>query len=266
MSRPPMGSKQNTRRGVLSSEHLEAYRRDGFVHLPAAFPREVALTLQSEIWDELEEVHGITRDRSTWRPPPRAPQRTKRSATNDGVASARLLGAIGDVLGGPDSTRPRDWGGFLVSFPAQEPSQGAAPGVELVSDAWHWDGHPDNGGLIVFTLYSTVERGGGGTRVLAGSHRLIAEFYASLSPADRERPHRDHRARLLGDGRAARFLQRATSAGHGPCRVVELLGEPGDAILCNPGLLHTASPNGTDSARFGRVKFLQWGGSGLSPR
>ena len=41
-----------------------------------------------------------------------------------------------------------------------------------------------------------------------------------------------------------------------PCRVVELTGEPGDAVFCNLGILHAVAKNRSDYPRFVRIKFL----------
>ena len=99
----------------------------------------------------------------------------------------RYFGAMSDLLGTDDWPRPLHWGGFLVNFPDPEASG------ELTSELWHWDGDPAGKGLLVFSFYSHVRPGGGGTLVLRGSHRLIASYYASLSPEDRARPHKWHR-------------------------------------------------------------------------
>ena len=42
-----------------------------------------------------------------------------------------------------------------------------------------------------------------------------------------------------------------------PARVVELVGEPGDAVICHPSLLHAASMNCTDAPRFMHVATIQ---------
>ena len=41
-----------------------------------------------------------------------------------------------------------------------------------------------------------------------------------------------------------------------PCQVVELTGEPGDAVFCNLGMLHAVARNCSEEPRFMRVKFL----------
>ena len=262
---------------VLSGEELERFRREGFLVVREAFDPEVALELQRAVWKELREDHGIDRDApSTWRPPPRSPLRSKESRLNERMAGARFQGVVGDLLGRDDWQRPRTWGGFLVTFPDKAPGE-----WDVRADGWHWDGHPDADGLLVFSFYSEVRAGGGGTLLLQGSPSLLRSFYASLDPHQRSLPHAKHRALLqrhdpyLEDltGRAAHpaadriatFMERTTHVRGVPCRVVELTGAPGDAVFCNLGVLHSASHNAADVPRLMRTKFLLLGAGSTSP-
>ena len=254
---------------VLDAEQLAGFERDGFVVLRGAFERAAALRMQTEIWNEIGEEHGIHRaDPTTWRPLPRSPRRAKTLPMNAELASERFQGAISDLLGHEDWERPGTWGGFLVNFPA--PTDGAA--WDVPTDTWHWDGPPDGDGLLIFSFYGTVAPGAGGTLILAGSHRLIADYYASLTPEERARPHKVHRkqfgtfdpwlAALTGRSaepvadRAATFMRAESQVRGVPCRVVELTGEPGDVVYCNPGILHAAAPHHGTEPRVMRVKFF----------
>lgn len=255
-------------RSILSAGDLESFREHGFVRVREAFPRELALALQDEIWAELAAEHGIRRDDpGTWRPLPRSPKRAKHSPLNDGLVTARFTGAISALLGHDGWKRPATWGGFNVSFPD-------APGArwDMPTQTWHWDGPPAGAGLVIFSFYGNVPPGGGGTLVVDGSHRLIESYYASLSPTDRARPHRFHRKSfsrwdpwleaLTGqagepvEDRIATFMERTTDVRGVPCRVIELTGEPGDAVFCNLRILHCVAPNTSEQPRFMRVKFL----------
>ena len=51
-------------------------------------------------------------------------------------------------------------------------------------------------------------------------------------------------------------MERATEVHGVPCRVVELTGEPGEAVFCNLGVLHAVAPNCSEQPRNMRVKFL----------
>ena len=253
---------------VLTPDDLDAFRREGWVRVEEAFPRERALAMQDVLWEELAADHGIERDdRATWRVPPHGMRRAKEHPLNEELATDRFLGAISDLLGREDWPRPRGWGGFLLTFPADPGGPRVVP-----TDTWHWDGPPGGDGLLVFSFFSSVAPGGGGTQILSGSPRLIAAFYASLDPDERAAPHRVHRrmfrswdpwlAALTGASdapvadRVAAFLGRPSVVRGVPCRVVELTGEPGDAVYCDPGMLHAAAPNRSEVPRFMRVKFL----------
>ena len=263
-----MASETKRAPTVLSLGELESFRQHGYVRLNAAFPREAALALQDEIWTEIGADHGILRDDpSTWKPLPRSPKRAKLSAHNAAIASDRFTDAISDLLGYDYWKQPTTWGGFNVFFPAE-------PRVEwdLPKEIWHWDGPPTGAGLLIFSFYGDVRPGGGGTLLLEGSQHLIQSYYDSLSREERARPHKFHRksfsrwdpwlAALTGrasepvvDRRRA-FMERTTEVRGVPCRVVELCGEPGDAVFCNLGMLHCVAPNASDQPRFMRVKFL----------
>ncbi len=253
---------------VLSTDALESFREHGFVRLNKAFPRELALALQEEIWQELGEDHGIRRDdRSTWKRPPRSPRRAKHSALNEQLAAGRFTDAISDLLGYDHWRRPVTWGGFNVFFPDECCGEWDVP-----TRTWHWDGPPTGNGLLVFSFYGDVRSSGGGTLIVDRSHRLIQSYYDSLSADDRARPHNFHRKRLarwdpwlealtgqakepVAD-RIATFMQKTTNVRGVPCRVIELTGEPGDTVFCNLGILHCVAPNASDQPRFVRVKFL----------
>ena len=163
----------------------------------------------------------------------------------------------------PDEARPAD---------DEAPVGSELDRRSVPHDLWHWDGDPAGEGLLLISFFSEVRPGGGGTQIVSGSHRLIADFYASLSPEERALPHKVHRKRLLSADpwlvelsshsepsdpeRVARFMDRTTEVRGVSCRVVELTGSPGDLVLCNLGMLHAPAANNSDEPRFMRVKFL----------
>lgn len=253
---------------IFSAHELDAFRERGYVRLPAAFPRELADRLRDEIWAELEEEHGIALDdRSTWRRPPCSPRRAKRSALAQAAATERFQRAVSELVGDDDWQRPATWGGFLVTFP----NVPAGETWDVPTEIWHWDGPPDGRGLLVFSFVSAVRPEGGGTLVVEGSHRLVRDYYASLSCEERAESHRRHRKRfstwhpwlasLTGRGepvadRVDAFCRRTADVHGVSVRVVELCGEPGDVVFCNLGLVHASNPNRSDVPRLMRVKFL----------
>ena len=253
---------------VLSRDQLESFAERGYTYLRGAFSPELALRIQDEIWGELAAEHGIERDdRTTWSTPTCSPRKTKLSATAHEAANETFQEAASELIGDDDWKRPATWGGFLVTFP----NAPAGTAWDVPKEIWHWDGPPGGRGLLIFSFVSSVPPAGGGTLVVEGSHRLVDDYYRSLSTAERAEPHKKHRKRfsawhpwlaaLTGrgdpvDDRVAEFCDRTTSVHDVDVRVVELTDEPGDVVFCNLGLVHASNPNHADEPRMMRVKFL----------
>jgi hypothetical protein len=134
------------------------------------------------------------------------------------------------------------------------------PNAETWTVPTHW--HADvprlassrRPGLQIFTFVEPVEPRGGGTLVVAGSHRLLNEgrsikvrdfkpllsreaFFRELFS---ESAALDDRARLLGSKAMVGDVQ---------LEVIELTGNPGDAWFMDLRILHTAAPNATNRPR-----------------
>lgn len=252
----------------LTQGQLDAFERDGYLRLPETFAREAAIQLQERMWTELREDFGIDRfERRTWWQPMRSLHRAKRDPLQSAIASDRLTGAIGSLLGRVRWRVPSNWGVVLVTFPAAGSGDWSLP-----TAGWHFDfelhRNADSlGGLFVFTFFSVVEARGGGTLIVEGSHRLLRLFHTELSAAEQRAPHRLLRRRFLRfdpwlealtgtrpapDDRIAYFMQETREVRGVPVRVVELTGEPGDAVLCHPLILHAAAVNRLDVPRFMR--------------
>ncbi|GMR22573.1 MAG: hypothetical protein BMS9Abin37_0932 [Acidobacteriota bacterium] len=176
----------------------------------------------------------------------------------------RLLGACNELLDVGHWGTPAHWGRVLVTFPADSPTEWTVP-----TGVWHWDCvlHENVGAverLVVFTFFSEVEIGGGGTLIVEGSHRLLQSFHEELPDGERKLAHRQLRKRFLaGDP----WLRRLSGLESMPCdrnayfmgashdvrgfslRVVELTGRPGDAVICHPLMLHTRRPRTTPMYR-----------------
>jgi len=253
---------------VLGADQIQSFREHGHVRLDAAFPRDLAMALQDEIWQELEEEFAIVRDDArTWRPLPHSTRCAKHSRRNEELAGTPFEMAVSDLLGRDDWRRPATWGGFNVFFPTTD-----VGGWDVPTDTWHWDGPPSGEGLLIFSFYGVVRPRGGGTLIVDGSHRLVQTYYDSLSPEDLARRHKLHRKSfsrwdpwledLTGQSehpsadRRAAFMDRSTDVRGHTSRVIELCGEPGDAVFCNPGMVHCVAPNASDRPRFMRVKFF----------
>ena len=109
---------------------------------------------------------------------------------------------------------------------------------------WHIDGqnrhrcmHTQQVGLVPIFLFSSVEKGGGGTALCEGSHKYIARLLKEAGPdgMDAVEVIKKGQAWVEGGGEGGR------EGGEG--RVVETVGEAGDVMFTHPFLLHGRSAN-----------------------
>lgn len=132
------------------------------------------------------------------------------------------------------------------------------PGVE-VPTVWHVDmprlasgGRP---GVQLFTFLDTVEPRGGGTLVIAGSHRLLNDGRAIRAKQVRQLLRRESFFRTLycivpaTAEEHVRLLNQDGLVGDVALEVLELTGAPGDVYLTDVRVLHTAASNATDRTR-----------------
>ncbi len=124
---------------------------------------------------------------------------------------------------------------------------------------WHVDsprlasGRPP--GVQLFTFLDTVEPRGGGTLVIAGSHRLLNDGRLIRAKELRRLLCREAFFRELCSGAPAsaedraRLLDRAGVVDDVVLELVELTGAPGDAYLTDLRVLHSGAPNAADRPR-----------------
>ena len=205
----------------------EHYKRHGYARLSHAFPPESAAALADAVWNELSRRHGISRDdRTTWTVvEPRGLGALRRQRVFDALATPVVVAAITELLGIADWPPPFSWGDPLVTLPST--------GRWTVPErGWHIDFPARSELRLKWLAYlAPVVAGGGGTVVLAGSHRRVAEFLRA-HPDD---PGRSATVRdvVLGGRSVRSFVD----------DVVELTGEPGDIVFLHPHLLHAPAPN-----------------------
>ena len=161
---------------VLGDDDIERFVTDGFVRLEQrGFHADLAARCVEELWSMLP----IDRDDPTgWNQPV---IRISGSVHPDLVAAIntpRLVGAISDVLGGPDEWQQRlhGYGTFPVRFPSA-----ADPG----DCGWHIDGSfgeprgtesnfaSRGRALLLLMLFSDVTERDAPTRIKVGSHRDV---------------------------------------------------------------------------------------------
>lgn len=257
---------------TLSASNLDKFRNTGFIHVPQVLDVHLVERIREEIWEELETEFGILQtDRSTWRTPPRSPKKAKYSQTNNRLINDRFRTLIDQLIGQDNWSEPSAWGGFLVNFP--DPEQTA---WNLANKLWHWDYElfrfPELGGLLIFSFFSEVEPKGGGTLVVAGSHRAIRNYMAGMTPQQKQWKHGEQRKHFmkthpyfikLNDPDIKEiphiewFMDNEFAIDGIPLQVVELTGKPGDVVFCHPRLIHApAGVNLNTSPRIMRTKFL----------
>jgi ectoine hydroxylase-related dioxygenase (phytanoyl-CoA dioxygenase family) len=163
-----------------------------------------------------------------------------------------LLAAVEALLGGDAFDRvayPRP--SVLFTLPNSD--------TWTVPAGWHVDtprlASGRQPGVQLFTFLDTVEPRGGGTLIVAGSHRLLNEGRFVRVNEIRQLLCREVFFRdLYSEGQAsvedrARLLEQTGAVADVALEVVELTGAPGDAYLTDLRLLHTAAPNATDRPR-----------------
>jgi hypothetical protein len=239
---------------MLTLTQREEFQTTGVLRLRGAFGLRAATRMTDQIWALLERAHGIRRDDpATWTvTQPTGFQALTRIGAFDEVASVALLEDIEQLLHGWD--RPKHWGAPLVTFPDTE------RGWEVPAAQWHLDFLARGPltplpGIRVLAFIDTVEPHGGGTLVLAGSHRLVESLMtAGLAGAGHSAFVRDRLAERHAwlrelwrasddDARVAKFMTEGTQIDGHHMQVVELVGSPGDVVLMHPRLFHAPSRN-----------------------
>ena len=238
---------------MLLPEQHERFRRHGLVHLDGFLPAgevDAACVATRRVFDEAR-IKGSAQPVV---PPKGKLRRASESGPVRGLFAAALMNAIVELAGGrpvrPMGGRPQ----FLVTMPNAE--EWTVPPT-----IWHVDlpRLPSNClvGIQVFTFLSEVVPRGGGTLVVAGSHRLLNNGSRVRSKNIKKRLRRlpyfqdlmskqstDRERFLIEPGMA-----QDPDAGDVPLRVVELCGRPGDVYLTDMRLLHTLAPNATAEPR-----------------
>ena len=251
---------------VLSSNDLAHFADQGFVRVTDALPTPFVAKVQTVIWDQLHAQYGIVRqDPTTWRPGWCGINKKIIDSAVDTDITPRLVAAIDQLLGAAQWRPMKTLGGLLLTMPEAEDTPWDR------AHEWHFDNDPraylagvDE--LMLFTFFSSVQPRGGGTLVLAGSPRLVERHLAAGaedSVTDTFPQGADLAAwypwlaeimsRRLSDARSTATLMEGSVEVDGvPLQIVELTGEPGDAVLCHPALLHTVSMNCSTIPRFMR--------------
>jgi ectoine hydroxylase-related dioxygenase (phytanoyl-CoA dioxygenase family) len=239
---------------VISPDMLGQFEREGAIRLDALFPAPAIARAREAVLRQMEKL-GLWRD-GAWRlpdPRPQWPAMGIKPARDIGhrhpetealIEEPALLTAVDRLLEGQAFDRvtyPRPQ--LLVSLPNAQ--------TWHLPDGWHTDSprlqSGRSPGVQLFTFLEPVEPQGGGTLVIAGSHRLLNDR-GVLKMKD-----------ITATLKSERFFRRLDVWQDGelpegwvhgvPVRMIELTGNPGDAWLIDLRLLHSAAPNVSDRPR-----------------
>lgn len=248
---------------ILTPEQLDEFDRRGVLRLVGLLSAETVRRAREHVQRRLAPL-GLWRDgawcleavpRPQW---PAGGLKTSKVIGNKHpdvgalLAESALLSAVDRLLGGraldrSESRRPQ----VLFTLPNSD--------TWTVPTNWHVDvprlASGRRPGVQLFTFLDTVEPRGGGTLVIAGSHRLlnggrfirVRELGGLLC---QEPLFRQLYSRAPGSAEdRVRLLDQAGVVGGVALDLVELTGEPGDVYLTDLRLLHAGAPNATDRPR-----------------
>jgi hypothetical protein len=256
---------------MLSAAELAAFEDLGFVWIRAAFSPDEARRMRAVVWHELARRYAIQeRDPSTWLPKcPAGLKASRRHRAFEPIGAEPLSTAANSLLGTDAWSRPRQWGQVLVTFPDADERW------TLPHRLWHVDFRYDvtlpmtTFGLKLFALFGDAVPHGGGTLLIARSHRIVTQFLTT-EPVAARRDFRDTRLRFMGShhwlkalaspepdpGREARFMDHEENIDGIPARVVEVTGQAGDVLLTHPWVVHHVAPNTSTQPRFMRAQSI----------
>jgi len=250
---------------MLSSAQRDQFDRRGILRLPATIPPAEVTAMRQRLWQHLLDTHAIHPDRpATWTVhTPAQFQKLTGTGAFDAMATGQLRAVINGLLGPGRWQRPAHWGRPLVTFPA--------PGTawDVPTSGWHLDSQDlELTMLAVFAHLAPVRPHGGGTLVVTGSHRLTTPSGPQAGNAPvRSREVKAHLSTVhpwlrdlwKGDvdtDRIHRYLTAGADIDGVHVQVEELTGEPGDAVIMHPRLLHVVAPNSLHTPRIMLLQFL----------
>jgi hypothetical protein len=248
---------------MLTTAQRDEFEQCGLLRFSGAVPAAVACTMAERIWSFLLDESGVDRtEPETWSPPrPTGFQPVSRAGELDAIWSPAVADAVEDLLGSADMRRERPR--VLMTFPD------CTVTWTIPSAGWHFDyvppqTEPGLRALQLFVVLDHVLPRGGGTAVLAGSHRLVAAYAADTGNDPRPKAVRSAlsaESSWLGDlwstsstdggdptARTARLTEGTTVNGVA-VRVVEATGGPGDVYLMHSDCFHAVTANTRSAAR-----------------
>ena len=252
---------------MLSQEEKESFVKWGFVKIDALIPNEVVDPIREAVLDRLCR-HGFWGEEG-WKAPADTEAEMKLRNTIKEISRSskslrpilteRVLSYARNLVSGDEVEMSPPITQFLFTAPRSYVMNhdGRWNGEwEVPRSIWHLDmprsrsiGPP---GPEMFTFLNKVEPKGGGTLILAGSHRLLNDVdYLSSKGVKRKLKRHAYFRELTGkgDGDRSRFLEEIGYIDNVPVKVVELTGDPGDVYFVDLRLLHSLGANTSDQPR-----------------
>ncbi len=245
---------------ITEGQH-DVFRSRGLLRLERFLPADEVIRARDVVIRALGR-HGCVQRDGEWDLTglEQLPQHKVSSTLGQGVGlspkliPAELLDTIQTLAGGacvPMNPSRRLKPSLLLSVPNSK--AWAVP-----HNGWHVDlpklrnrGMPP--GVQLFALLDAVRPGGGGTVVVAGSHRLL-DGVPFLGPSMKH-AKRLRRLPFFADlmceesSKRARLMSKSHREGDVDLQVVELHGGPGDVFLVDMRVLHTVAPNASRAPR-----------------
>lgn len=228
---------------MLTEEQKESFATKGLLRLENFLPRDSVQSVQ-EFIRRLAEKEGAWQN-GVWQltESSERPEFTKPISKNEfNILSTPELLAVMKLLVDGQDVAARGNPSLLFTRPQ--------PGPWAMVNAWHTDAprqaHGGIPGVQMFTFLEPVRPRGGGTLVVAGSHRLVnnRKFIRSRDVKKRLKKYAYFQALFSKEqSDPEQYLTTPGKADGVELQVVELHGEPGDVVLMDLRLLHTISTN-----------------------
>jgi ectoine hydroxylase-related dioxygenase (phytanoyl-CoA dioxygenase family) len=241
----------------LTETQLQTFRDVGIVRLPGFIPAGLVDPAREQVYQRLENGGFWRGDRwVTPEDPAAGRKRLKRALKN--CARSRTFEnllvpeafRIAEQLCEHRQVQPTSPRTQLLFTPP------GAPRWTVPHSIWHLDvprlGDLEPPGVQLFTFLDRVEPGGGGTLLVAGSHRLENDAGILGSKEVKRRLKRHDYFRDLMDKNVpdrSRFITEIALLDNVSLQVTELTGSPGDAYFTDLRLLHSLGPNASERPR-----------------
>ena len=243
---------------MLSQSQIDRFQDRGFLRLPKYVAPGRCAEMLDKTWIRLAKLGFEKETPETWKCAYQAGFRLKtirRGLKFPELYTDELRVAARQLLDG--SIAREDTQNLLLTFPdtvtgADWDQEGFFP------QAWHTDcprvPQLRSPGIIMLTYIDDVDPAGGGTCILAGSHRLMLSSSKVVRSKHLKRHLRRHEFfnTLLSKDHSPSFDARGLGGivDDISIEVVELTGQAGDVILVDGRMLHAISSNKTSNPRF----------------